>query len=146
VRRRVLGEKHRVQSVRGKKPGLVATEIAKLGETRKCDRRHDLPRHAGLARTNERGGTIGIELGRIDMAVAVDERDHATIVADAHAPITSRAGKPDMRPSKTPRAGKPDMRPSKTPRAGKPARYVASLGEELAPDAWRVAQSVSGRG
>jgi len=59
---------------------------------------------------------------------------------------TPRAGKPDMRPSKTPRAGKPDMRPSKTQRAGKPARNVASLGEELAPDAWRVAQSVSGRG
>jgi len=59
---------------------------------------------------------------------------------------TPRAGKPDMRPSKTLRGGKPEMQPSKTPRAGKPARYVASLGEELAPDAWRVAQGVSGRG
>ena len=35
------------------------------------------------------------------------------------------------------------MRPSKTLRAGKPARSVASLGEELAPDAWRTVGDIT---
>jgi hypothetical protein len=39
---------------------------------------------------------IAVELRGIDMAVAVDQRDHATIVADASAPETPRAGKPAL--------------------------------------------------
>src|SRR6185312_11895870 len=57
---------------------------AQFGKSGECNGRHDLPRHAGSARAMKNIIPIAVELGGIDMAVAVDQRNHGAIVANAH--------------------------------------------------------------
>ena len=66
----------------GYSPASAAAEVAQFGKFGQGDRRDDLPRHACALRAFDHGAAIAVELGGVEVAVAVNQRDHGTIVAN----------------------------------------------------------------
>src|SRR5262245_6956508 len=103
----MLGDEHRMQTIRGEEALVCTAKVAHDLEIRSRDCGNDLPRHAGLSRALDDGIAIRFEFAVVEMAVRVDQRRHAAIVADS-----SRGGskKPEPRRTRRKRSEKAFLR------------------------------------
>ena len=73
VLRFVRRDEHRVQPVGGMQPRRPRADLPERRPPGGIDRRHHLRHYARVARARQRGVAVGVELGRVEMAVAVDQ-------------------------------------------------------------------------